>query len=41
MGGLNGCFVKVSWLGKPVMVFCWVELDFFTLKYDEVSSNEL
>ena len=34
-------FVKVSWLGKLVSVFCWVELDFFSLECNEVSSNEL
>jgi len=38
--GLNGWLVKVSWLGKLVSVFWWVELDFFSLKCNEVSSNE-
>ena len=35
--------VKVSWLGKLVSVgsFWWVELDFFSLECNEVSSNEL
>ena len=33
--------VKVSWLGKLVSVFWWVELDFFFLECNEVSSNEL
>ena len=33
--------VKVSWLGKLVSVFWWVELDFFSLEFNEVSSNEL
>ena len=33
--------VKVSWLGKLVSVFSWVELDFFSLECNEVSSNEL
>ena len=33
--------VKVSWLGKLVSVFWWVELDFFSLECTEVSSNEL
>ena len=33
--------VKVSWLGKFVSVFWWVELDFFSLECNEVSSNEL
>ena len=39
--GLYGWFFKVSWLGKIVLVFCWVELDFFSLECNEVSSNEL
>ncbi|MDK7310298.1 hypothetical protein, partial [Lactobacillus jensenii] len=34
-------FVKVSWLGKLVSVFWCVELDFFSLEGNEVSSNEL
>ena len=34
-------FVKVSWLGKLVSVFWWVELDFFSLECNEVSNNEL
>ena len=38
---LDGWFVKVSWLGKLVLVFLWVELDFFSLECNEVSSNEL
>ena len=38
--GLYGWLVKVSWLGKLVSVFWWVELDFFSLEYNEVSSNE-
>ena len=33
--------VKVSWLGKLVSVFWWVELDLFSLECNEVSSNEL
>ena len=33
--------VKISWLGKLVSVFWWVELDFFSLECNEVSSNEL
>jgi len=32
---------NVSWLGKLVLVFWWVELDFFSLECNEVSSNEL
>ena len=39
--GLDGWLVKVSWLGKLVLVFWWVELDFFSLECNEVSSNEL
>ena len=27
--GLDGWLVKISWLGKLVSVFLWVELDFF------------
>ena len=36
-----GIRVKVSWLEKLVSVFWWVELDFFSLECNEVSSNEL
>ena len=36
---LYGRLVKVSWLGK--LVFWWVELDFFSLECNEVSSNVL
>ena len=39
--GLYWWLVKVSWLGKLVSVFWWVELDFFSLECNEVSSNEL
>ena len=39
--GLYGWLVKVSGLGKLVLVFWWVELDFFSLECNEVSSNEL
>ena len=38
--GLDGWLVKVSWLGKLVSVFWWVELDFFSLECNEVSSNK-
>ena len=31
--GLHQWLVKVSWLGKPVSVFWWVELDFFSLEW--------
>ena len=33
--------VKVSWLEKLVSEFWWVELDFFSLECNEVSSSEL
>ena len=33
--------VKVSWLRKLVLMFWWMELDFFSLECNEVSSNEL
>ena len=36
-----GWHVKISWLGKLVSVFWWVELDFFSLECNEVSNNEL
>ena len=39
-GALDGWLVKVSWLGKLALVFWWVELDFFSLEGNEVSSNE-
>ena len=39
--GLYRWLVKVSWLGKLVSVFWWVELDFFTLECNEVSNKEL
>ena len=38
--GLGGWLVKVSWLGKLVSVFWWVELDFFSLQFNEVYSSE-
>ena len=38
--GLDGWLVKVSGLGKHVSVFWWVELDFFSLECNEVSSSE-
>ena len=40
MGGLDRWLVKVSWFGKLVSVFWWVELDFFSLECSEMSSNE-
>ena len=39
--GLDRWLVKVSWLGKLVSVFWWMELDFFSLECTEVSSNGL
>ena len=39
--GLYRWVVKISWLGKLVSVFWWVELYFFSLECNEVSSNEL
>ena len=38
--GLDEWLVRVSWLGKLVSVFWWVELDLFSLERNEVSSNE-
>ena len=35
--GLDGWLVKVSSLGKLVLMFWWVELDFFSLECNEVS----
>ena len=39
--GLFQGLVKVSWLRKLVSEFWWLELDFFSLEFNEVSSNEL
>ena len=39
--GLDGWLVKVFCLGKLVSVFWLMELDFFSLECNEVSSNEL
>ena len=41
VGGVEWVVVKVSWLGKFVSVFWWVDLDFFSLECNEVSSNDL
>jgi len=38
--GLDEWPVKVSWLGKLVSVFWWVELDLFSLECNEVPSSE-
>ena len=40
MGGVDQFLVKVSWLGKLALVFWWMELDFFSLECNEVSSSE-
>ena len=37
---LDDWLVKASWLGKLESVFWWIELDFFSLENDEVSSSE-
>ena len=39
--GLYRWLVKISWLGKLVSMFWWVELYFFSLECNEVFSNEL
>ena len=38
--GLDDWLVKVSWFGKFASVFWWVELYFFSLECNGVSSNE-
>jgi len=38
--GLDEWLVKVSWLVKLALVFWWVELDLFSLEYNEVSNSE-
>ena len=38
--GLDEWLFKVSWLGKLVLVFWWVELDLFSLKCNEVPISE-
>ena len=38
--GLDEWLVKVSCLGKLVLVFWWVELDFFSLECSDMSSSE-
>jgi len=38
--GFGGLLVKVSWLGKLVSIFWLVEMDFFSLECNEVSSSE-
>ena len=39
--GLYKWLVKVSWLGKLVSKFRWLELDFFSLECNGVTSNGL
>ena len=41
VSSLYGWLVKVSWLGKLVSVFWWVELDLFSLECKEVPSKVL
>jgi len=38
--GLDGWLGKVPWLGKLVSVFWWMELDYFSLECNEMTSNE-
>ena len=40
VGEVDEWLVKVSWLGKLVSVFWWMELDLFSLEWNEVSSSE-
>ena len=40
MGGVGLVVVKVSWLGELVSVFWWVELNLFSLEFNEVSNSE-
>ena len=40
VGGVGQVSCQVSWLGKLVSVFWWVELDLFSLERNEVSSSE-
>ena len=38
--GLDQWLVKVFWLGEFMSVFCWMELDLFSLEGNAVSSRE-
>ena len=38
--GLDRWLGKVPWLGKLVSVFWWMELDYFSLECNEMTSNE-
>ena len=40
MGGLGQVACQGPWLGKPALVFWWVELDLFSLECNEVSSSD-
>ena len=40
MGEVGWLSCQVSWLGKLVSVFWWVEVDLFSLERNEVSSSE-
>ena len=40
VGGVGWVACQVSWLGRFVSVFWWVELDFFSLECSEVSNSE-
>ena len=41
VGGVVSVACQGFWLGNLVLVFWWMELDFFSLECNEVSSNEL
>jgi len=41
VGGVVSMACQGFFLGKLVSVFWWVELDFFSLECNKVSSNEL
>ena len=40
VGGVGRVACQGSWLGKLVLVFWWVEVDLFSLEWNEVSSSE-
>ena len=40
MGGLDEWLVKVSWMEKLASVIWWVELDLFSLQFNEVCRSE-
>ena len=39
-GGVGQVACQGFWSGEPVSVFWWVELDLFSVKYNQVSSSE-